>query len=78
MSLASQFQRSEPSPPPGGDGADRIAVLRALAGNDPNALFNTLLSTNPTFASLVEESKTKSIEQLFRDHGFDFNQFASM
>lgn len=44
-----------------------------LNGQSPQVIFQSLLSSNPQFASFVEQNKGKSLDQIARENGIDPN-----
>jgi LysM repeat protein len=51
-----------------------MGVLNALKGQNPEAVANTLMQTNPQFKSFVEANKGKSVEQIAQENGIDLEQ----
>ncbi len=50
-------------------GNNYTALLSMLCKQDPEAIFNNLLQTNPQFKDFVEKNKGKPIEQIANECG---------
>lgn len=62
-------------PNPAQSGIDGI---RSLMRGNPQALFDSMMRSNPQFASFVQMHKGMTPEQAFAQHGLDFNQFRGL
>ena len=49
-----------------------------MARGNPQALFNSMVQTNPKFAQFVQQNQGKTAEQAFADYGLDYSQFKSI
>ena len=52
--------------------------IRSMIGGNPQALFESMVRSNPQFASFVQMHKGKTAEQAFKEYGLDFNQFRGL
>jgi len=68
MSFRQQFQQPTNS----------LQALRAMARGNPQALFNSMVQTNPKFAQFVQQNQGKTAEQAFADYGLDYSQYKSI
>lgn len=50
-----------------------IAAKSILSGKDPNAVFNSLMQTNPQFQKFVKENEGKTIEDMALEYDIDLN-----
>lgn len=41
--------------------------------NNPNAVYEKMMASNPQFKEFVEKNKGKSPEQIAKEYGIDFN-----
>ena len=57
---------------------EAVSRARAIAGGNPQAAFEALQRSNPTFAQFVQANAGKGPEQAFRDYGLDYSQVRSM
>lgn len=79
MSLMQQFQsqsqQSSMQPnQPSQQLLDRLSTFRQIAQGNPNALMQSLMRSNPSFAQFVQQNKDKTPQQAFKDAGLDFDQ----
>ena len=51
-----------------------MGMLRAIAGDNPQAAFNSMMSNNPQFAQFVRENQGRTPEQIAQAYGVDFNE----
>lgn len=55
-----------------------VNIKKMFAGQNPQAIFDNMVRTNPQFAQFVENCKGKSVEQLASDFGVDINTLKSL
>ena len=51
-----------------------VSQIKSLANGSPQALFDSMLQSNPQFRSFAESMRGKTPEQAFSEYGLDFNQ----
>jgi hypothetical protein len=52
-------------------------MFRRLAQGDTQSVLDNLVRTNPSFAQFMRQNQGKSIEQGFREYGYDLNEILS-
>lgn len=80
MSLMQQFQshQQQPSMQPSQQLLDRLSTFRQIAQGNPNALMQSLMRSNPSFAQFVQQNQNKTPQQAFKDAGLDFDQVSRL
>lgn len=47
--------------------------MSMIQGKDPQVIYNMMMQINPQFAQFVSQNQGKSLEQIAKDYGVDFN-----
>lgn len=47
------------------------AAMQMLSGQNPQAIFQNLMQSNPQFQQFVQQNQGKSIDQIARENGID-------
>lgn len=47
--------------------------MNMIQGKNPQAVYNMMMQSNPQFAQFVNQNQGKSLEQIAKDYGVDFN-----
>ncbi|WP_322154396.1 hypothetical protein [Paratractidigestivibacter sp.] len=55
------------------DKTSLISRLRQMAGGNPEALYARLMQTNPQFAKFIHDNQGKSVQQIAKENGIDYN-----
>lgn len=51
-----------------------VAQARQMAGGNPQALFNSMMASNPRFREFVQDNAGKTPQQIASEHGIDMAQ----
>ncbi|WP_298626419.1 hypothetical protein [uncultured Senegalimassilia sp.] len=57
---------------PSSQGDPAKMAASAMRQQGPDAVFNSLMGSNPQFRQFVEQNRGKTPEQIAREHGIDF------
>lgn len=49
-------------------------LKQMMNGQNPQAVYNSLMQNNPQFAKFVRDNQGKSLQQIAQENGIDFNQ----
>ena len=55
-----------------------VNQVRAMAGGNPQALFDQMYQSNPQFKQFADSMQGKTPQQAFREYGIDYEQVRNL